>query len=201
MQLPAIFPGPQHRSVPARCRILLALQIERRYTNRRFSRVRKPGLSGHGNYGFAAASQFYFANRHDLKSRKRAARGMVNGPKFSPLSNPEQRSTGASRSPPHDEEGRSLLPKKSPRENRRSLHIQYPRNDLAPYFSRHPQISRSHVRHEAVHERGLRVYTTLNLNMQHSPINLSDGLHAYERRHGWKAICRRGPTILGSSNL
>jgi len=33
----------------------------------------------------------------------------------------------------------------------------------------------------------LRVYTTLNLNMQRTANqSLRDGLHAYERRHGWK---------------
>src|SRR5262249_958514 len=40
---------------------------------------------------------------------------------------------------------------------------------------------------EAVHERGLRVYTTLNTKMQRAANQaLHDGLHAYERRHGWK---------------
>ena len=39
----------------------------------------------------------------------------------------------------------------------------------------------------AVHERGLRVYTTLNINMQRVANQaLRDGLHSYERRHGWK---------------
>src|SRR5207302_275048 len=36
-------------------------------------------------------------------------------------------------------------------------------------------------------ERGLRVYTTLNINMQRVANQaLRDGLHSYERRHGWK---------------
>src|SRR5438093_12210672 len=39
----------------------------------------------------------------------------------------------------------------------------------------------------AVHELGLRVYTTLNINMQRVANQaLRDGLHSYERRHGWK---------------
>ena len=38
-----------------------------------------------------------------------------------------------------------------------------------------------------MHERGLRVYTTLNVDMQ-SVANhaIRDGLHAYDRRHGWR---------------
>ncbi|MGC2816888.1 MAG: penicillin-binding transpeptidase domain-containing protein, partial [Candidatus Acidiferrum sp.] len=40
---------------------------------------------------------------------------------------------------------------------------------------------------EAVHERGLRVYTTLNVKMQMAANQaLRDGLHSYDRRHGWR---------------
>src|ERR1019366_7534237 len=38
-----------------------------------------------------------------------------------------------------------------------------------------------------VHERGLRVYTTLNVGMQRTANQaIRDGLHAYDRRHGWR---------------
>src|SRR5229473_186226 len=68
------------------------------------------------------------------------------------------------------------------------LHIQYPRNDLAPYFFEEiRKYLESTYGTEAVHERGLRVYTTLNIHMQRiANQSLRDGLHAYERRHGWK---------------
>src|SRR5262249_53586298 len=40
---------------------------------------------------------------------------------------------------------------------------------------------------EAVHERGLRVYTTLNVAMQRAANQaIRDGLHTYDRRHGWR---------------
>ena len=40
---------------------------------------------------------------------------------------------------------------------------------------------------ETVHERGLRVYTTLNVAMQRAANQaIRDGLHAYDRRHGWR---------------
>src|SRR5437762_8499138 len=50
-----------------------------------------PVYLAHGNYGFAAAAQFYFGKPvTDLKLQEAALlAGMVNGPKFSPLSNPE----------------------------------------------------------------------------------------------------------------
>src|SRR5262249_19781599 len=36
-------------------------------------------------------------------------------------------------------------------------------------------------------ERGLRVYTTLNVEMQRAANHaIRDGLHAYDRRHGWR---------------
>src|SRR5207248_2463733 len=66
--------------------------------------------------------------------------------------------------------------------------IQYPRNDLAPYFF---EEIRKYLEEKygtaAVHERGLRVYTTLNVHMQQAANQaVRDGLHAYERHHGWK---------------
>src|SRR5438445_11737390 len=68
------------------------------------------------------------------------------------------------------------------------LHIQYPRNDLAPYFFEEiRKYLESTYGTEAVHERGLRVYTTLNIGLQRiANQSLRDGLHNYERRHGWK---------------
>src|SRR4029077_4046929 len=68
------------------------------------------------------------------------------------------------------------------------LHIQYPRNDLAPYFFEDARkYLESTYGTEAVHERGLRVYTTLNVAMQRAADQaIRDGLHSYDRRHGWR---------------
>jgi len=173
--------------------ILLALQIERRYTKPQiFTMYANQVYLAHGNYGFAAASQFYFGKSvTDLKLQEAALlAGMVNGPKFSPLSNPEaafsRRNLVLRRM---EEEGKitpaeEVATKKSPL----GLHIQYPRNDLAPYFFEDiRKYLEATYGTEAVHERGLRVYTTLNINMQRiANQSLRDGLHAYERRHGWK---------------
>jgi penicillin-binding protein 1A len=173
--------------------ILLALQIERRYTKPQiFTMYANQVYLAHGNYGFAAASQFYFGKPvTDLKLQEAALlAGMVNGPKFSPLSNPEaalnRRNLVLRRM---EEEGKitpaeELATRKSPL----GLHIQYSRNDLAPYFFEDiRKYLEATYGTEAVHERGLRVYTTLNLNMQRTANqSLRDGLHAYERRHGWR---------------
>src|SRR5260370_42508025 len=146
----------------------------------------------HGNSGFAAAAEFYFSkNVTDLKLQEAALlAGMVNGPKYSPLANPEaalaRRNLVLHRM---EDEGRitsseEAAAKKSPL----GLHIQYPRNDLAPYFFEEiRKYLQATYGTEAVHERGLRVYSTLNINMQRAANQaIRDGLHSYDRRHGWR---------------
>src|SRR5258708_13369405 len=124
----------------------------------------------HCNYGFAAAAEFYFGKPvTDLKLPEAALlAGMVNGPKYSPLVNPEgalaRRNLVLHRM---EDEGRitsaeEAAAKKTPL----GLHIQYPRNDLAPYFFEEiRKYLEATYGTEAVHERGLRVYTTLNIGM------------------------------------
>jgi penicillin-binding protein 1A len=173
--------------------ILLALQIERRYTKQQiFTMYANQVYLAHGNYGFAAAAQFYFGKPvTDLKLQEAALlAGMVNGPKFSPLSNPEL-ALGRRNLVLHrmEEEGKiTPLEETAARKSPLGLHIQYPRNDLAPYFFEDiRKYLESTYGTEAVHERGLRVYTTLNIAMQRiANQSLRDGLHTYERRHGWK---------------
>src|SRR5438034_10074798 len=115
---------------------------------------------------------------------------MVNGPKFSPLSNPEA-ALGRLNLVIHrmEEEGKITPTEESnARKSPLGLHIQYPRNDLAPYFFEDiRKYLESTDSTEAVHERGLRVYTKLNIAMQRiANQSLRDGLQTHEPRHGWK---------------
>jgi penicillin-binding protein 1A len=173
--------------------MLLALQIERRYTKPQiFTMYANQVYLAHGNYGFAAAAEFYFGKPvTDLKVQEAALlAGMVNGPKYSPLVNAEgalarrnlvlYRMEDEGKITPSEE----AAAKKSPL----GLHIQYPRNDLAPYFFEEiRKYLESTYGTEAVHERGLRVYTTLNIKMQRAANQaIRDGLHSYDRRHGWR---------------
>jgi penicillin-binding protein 1A len=173
--------------------MLLALQIERRYTKPQiFTMYANQVYLAHGNYGFAAAAQFYFGKPvTDLKLQEAALfAGMVNGPKFSPLSNPEAALVRRNLVLHRMEEEGKITPAEeaAARKSPLGLHIQYPRNDLAPYFFEDiRKYLETTYGTEAVHERGLRVYTTLNINMQRiANQSLRDGLHSYERRHGWK---------------
>ena len=173
--------------------MLLALQIERRYTKPQiFTMYSNQVYLAHGNYGFAAAAQFYFGKPvTDLKLQEAALlAGMVNGPKFSPLLNPEAALARRNLVIHRMEEEGKITPAEeaAARKSPLGLHIQYPRNDLAPYFFEElRKYLESTYGTEAVHERGLRVYTTLNIKMQRTANqSVRDGLHGYERRHGWR---------------
>jgi len=173
--------------------MLLALQIERRYTKPQiFTMYANQVYLAHGNYGFAAAAQFYFGKSvTDLNLQEAALlAGMVNGPKFSPIANPEaalnRRNLVLRRM---EEEGKiSAGEANNAKKTPLGLHVQYPRNDLAPYFFEDiRKYLEATYGTEAVHERGLRVYTTLNVKMQRAANQaVRDGLHAYDRRHGWR---------------
>jgi penicillin-binding protein 1A len=173
--------------------MLLALQIERRYTKPQiFAMYANQVYLAHGNYGFAAAAQFYFGKPvTDLKLQEAALlAGMIRGPIYSPLNDPQRalarRNLVLRRM---QEEGKiTVSDEAAARKTPLGLHIQYPRNDLAPYFFEEiRKYLESTYGTEAVHERGLRVYTTLNIAMQRAAnLSVRDGLHAYDRRHGWR---------------
>jgi len=173
--------------------MLLSLQIERRYTKPQiFTMYANQVYLAHGNYGFAAAAQFYFGKPvTDLKLQEAALlAGMIRGPIYSPLNDP-QRALARRNLVLHrmQEEGKiSPVEEAAARKTPLGLHVQYPRNDLAPYFFEEiRKYLEATYGTEAVHERGLRVYTTLNIAMQKAANQaIRDGLHTYDRRHGWR---------------
>ncbi len=172
---------------------LLAMQIERYYTKQQiFALYANQIYLAHGMYGFEAAAQYYFSKSvADLELQEAALLvGLAKGPGYSPILN--SRGALARRNLVL---GRMAAERKITRQQEAeaaaaplALKIQAPRNDLAPYFV---EEIRKHLERaygtEAVHERGLRVYTTLNVKMQFAARQaVRDGLHAYDRRHGWR---------------
>ena len=172
---------------------LLAIQIERHYTKEQiFTMYCNQIYLSHGNYGFEAASEFYFDKPVGQLTVPEAAllAGLIRGPSYSPLLHPQRarsrRNLVLARMA-HDRkiteaqaESLSDLPL--------GLHVSSSRNDLAPYFVEEIRqyLERTYGT-EAVHEQGLRVYTTLNVAMQRDADQaVRDGLHAYDRRHGWR---------------
>jgi penicillin-binding protein 1A len=173
--------------------MLLGLQIERYYTKPQiFAMYANQVYLAHGNYGFAAAAQFYFGKPvTDLNLQEAAMlAGMIRGPNYSPLADPV-RSLARRNLVLHQmrEEGKiTTVEEETAKRTPLGLHVQYPRNDLAPYFFEEiRKYLESTYGTEAVHERGLRVYTTLNIQMQRAANQaIRDGLHIYDRRHGWR---------------
>src|SRR5579863_9449686 len=172
---------------------ILALQIERHYTKEQiFTMYCNQIYLGSGNYGFEAASEYYFSKPIGQLNLPEAAllAAIIRGPIYSPVNHPERalaRRNLVLSLMAHDgkiteqqADAASRLPL--------GLHIQVPRNDLAPYFVEDiRQYLEQTYGTNAVHEQGLRVYTTLNVAMQKAADQaLRDGLHAYDRRHGWR---------------
>jgi penicillin-binding protein 1A len=172
---------------------MLALQIERHYTKDQiFTMYCNQIYLGSGNYGFEAAAEYYFGVPIGKLTLAQAATlaAIIRGPIYSPTAHPERalarrnlvldlmmRDGKISR---EQYQAASKLPL--------GLHISSSRNDLAPYFV---EDIRQYLEHTygtaAVHEQGLRVYTTLNVKAQKAADQaVRDGLHAYDRRHGWR---------------
>jgi penicillin-binding protein 1A len=172
---------------------ILALQIERHFTKQQiFTMYCNQIFLGHGVYGFEAGAEYYF-NKHakDLKLEEAALlAGLPKAPvAYSPINYPDRalkrrnlviNNMLEDGKITADEAGRA---KTAPMR----LNIQ-PETSPAPYFVEEVRryLERKYGA-DQVHEGGLRVYTSLNLDLQKTATHaVLDGLAAYERRHGWK---------------
>jgi penicillin-binding protein 1A len=171
----------------------LAIQIERHYTKQQiFTMYCNQIYLGHGNYGFEAASEFYFDKPVSKLTVPEAAllAGIIRGPSYSPILHSQRAKARRNlvlslmardaKIAPAQAEAASQLPL--------GLHLSSQKNDLAPYFVEEIRqyLERTYGT-AAVHEQGLRVYTTLNVAMQRAADQaVRDGLHTYDRRHGWR---------------
>src|SRR6185437_3046173 len=191
------FSADRARSVSAMRKIqeaYLAIQIERAFTKEQiFTLYGNQIYLGSGMYGFEAASQYYFSKHaKDLNLTEAALlAGLPKGPAaYSPLINPEKalrrRNLVLS-----EMESDGVITHVQAEQARRAplgLHINQPEMSVAPWFQE--EVRRELEKKfgaEQVHEAGLRVDTTLDLDLQKAANKaLSDGLAAYERRHGWK---------------
>ncbi len=173
---------------------LLAIQIERRFTKAQiFTLYANQIFLGHGAYGFESASEYYFSKPAKKLTLDQAAllAGLPKAPQYySPLLHPDralkrrnlvinamledgkitaQQATDAKAGPIR-------------------LNVQHDPNSLAPYFVE--EIRRyleNKYGSDQVHEGGLRVYTSLDMDLQHAANQaVLNGVAAYERRHGWK---------------
>jgi penicillin-binding protein 1A len=173
---------------------LLAVQIERRFTKPQiFTLYANQIYLGHGVYGFEAASEFYFSKQAKQLNLDEAAllAGLPKSPSYySPITHPD-----------HALKRRNLVINSMledgmitaeqaavARDLPIRLELAHDLDSLAPYFVE--EIRRyleGKYGSDQVHEGGLRVYTSLNMDLQRAANSaVLDGLAAYERRHGWK---------------
>lgn len=173
---------------------MLAIQIERRFTKPQiFTLYANQIFLGHGVYGFEAASEFYFSKQAKQLTLDEAAllAGLPKGPSvYSPISHPDkaQKRRNLVINAMLEDGKITAAQAAEARDAQVVLHLAHDPNSLAPYFVE--EIRRyleSKYGADQVHEGGLKVYTSLDVNLQVAAKRaVLDGLAAYERRHGWK---------------
>ncbi len=173
---------------------MLAIQIERRFTKPQiFTLYANQIFLGHGVYGFEAASEYYFSKPAKALTLPEAAllAGLPKGPGvYSPINHPDR--ALRRRNLVIDammEDGKITAAQAADaRSAPLVLHLEHDPNSLAPYFVE--EIRRyleNKYGSDQVHEGGLKVYTSLDVDLQKTANQaVLDGLAAYERRHGWK---------------
>jgi penicillin-binding protein 1A len=175
--------------------VMLSIQIERRFTKPQiFTLYANQIYLGHGVYGFEAGANYYFSKKaKDLTVEEAAVlAGLPKAPNYySPIYNPERCIRRRNLVINNMLEDGKITAAEAERAKTAplTLKLQAEPNDIAPYFVEEiRQYLEKKYGSEQVHEGGLRVYTGLNLEMQHAAQQaLRDGLATYERRHGWKA--------------
>jgi penicillin-binding protein 1A len=172
----------------------LAIQIERTFTKQQiFTLYGNQIYLGSGNYGFEAASEYFFSKHaRDLTLTEAALlAGLPKGPvAFSPILNPE-RALRRRNLVLSEMESDGAIPHAQAEEARNAplgLRLAPPEGSVAPWFQE--EVRRELEKHfgsEEVHEAGLRVDTTLDLDLQQAANRaVVEGVAAYERRHGWR---------------
>lgn len=174
---------------------LLAVQIERRFTKPQiFTLYANQIYLGHGVYGFEAASQFYFSKPAKLLTLDEAAllAGLPKSPSYySPIIHPDHALKRRNLVINSMLEDGDITAKQAATARDQPIHLDlaHDPDSLAPYFVE--EIRRyleGKYGSDQVHEGGLRVYTSLDVDMQRAANRaVFDGLAAYERRHGWRS--------------
>lgn len=174
--------------------VILSMQIERRFTkNQIFELYANQIYLGRGTYGFEAGAEYYFNKHvHDLTLSEAALlAALPKGPEYySPVRYPERalKRRNLVLSEMRQDGKITVDQEETAKATPLGLHIQTPPNSIAPYFVEEVrrQLEREYGVDE-VHGAGLRVYTTLDLDLQ-AVANQAvlDGAASYERREGWR---------------
>jgi penicillin-binding protein 1A len=172
---------------------LLAIQIERRFTKPQiFTLYANQIFLGHGAYGYEAASEYYFSKPAKKLKLEEAAllAGLPKAPQYySPITHPDRaikRRNLVLNAMLEDGKITSTQAAEA-RSKPILLNLQKDQNSLAPHYVE--EIRRyleAKYGSDQVLEGGLRVYTSLDMDLQKAARQaVLDGLAGYERRHGW----------------
>jgi penicillin-binding protein 1A len=173
--------------------VFLTLQIEHTFTKEQiFTLYGNQIYLGSGVYGFEAGAEYYFSKHASELTLPEAAllAGLPKGPsEFSPILNPDR--AFRRRNVVIDsmlEDGKiTAAQAEAARSTPLDLHLEPPPNSVAPWFVEEVRRElESRFGTEQVHAAGLKVYTTLDLDLQNvANAAVLDGLAAYERRRSW----------------
>ncbi len=188
-----LFLSPERHFSRKMQEMILALQIERHFTKQQiFAMYCNQIFLGHGVYGFEAGSEYYF-NKHARELKLEEAALLAGIPKapasYSPMNYPERALRRRNLVINNMLEDGKITVEEAGRAKTSPLRLNIqPDKSPAPYFV---EEVRRHLEKkfgsDEVHEGGLRVYTSLDLDLQRAANRaVLDGLSAYERRHGWQ---------------
>jgi penicillin-binding protein 1A len=174
--------------------IFLSLEIERRFTKPQiFTLYANQIYLGGGTYGFEAGAEYYFSKHaRDLTLPEAALlAALPKGPQYySPVRYPDRalRRRNLVIQEMLNDHKITLRQANAAKAAPLGLHLESPPNSEAPYFVEEVRRQlESEYGVDEVHSAGLRVYTTLDLNLQRTATQaVLDGTATYERRHGWK---------------
>jgi penicillin-binding protein 1A len=174
--------------------IVLTLEIERRFTKQQiFTLYANQIYLGRGTYGFEAGSEYYFSKHaRDLTLPEAALlAALPKGPEeYSPVRHPERALRRRNLVLTEMVNNKKITEQQAEEAKAMplGLKLEAPANSEAPYFVEEVrrQLEQQYGAEE-VHGAGLRVYTTLDLDLQRVANQaVLDGTATYERRHGWK---------------
>jgi penicillin-binding protein 1A len=172
----------------------LSIQIERAFTKQQiFALYGNQIYLGHGVYGFEAGAEYYFGKHAKDLALPEAAllAGLPKGPSaYSPILNPEKalRRRNLVLNAMLEDGKITAAQASEAREAPLGLNLQTDPNAVAPYFVEEVRRElEKKIGADQLHSAGLRVYTTLDLDLQRAADKaVLDGLAAYERRRGWQ---------------
>ncbi len=173
---------------------LIAWKIEKHYTKHQILTLYcNQHYFGHGAYGVAAAADTFFKKKLSELTLDECAMigGLPRSPKrYSPIMHPEAARSRRNYILERMAAERMISAAAAAEAKARPLTLGSRRrdSDTAPYFVEWVRQSLAdRYSTDVIWRKGLRVYTTLNADMQKAGVKaLRDGLRNYDKRHGWR---------------